>query len=210
MGRELTVGRNPTRTPRLIAGCIVLLGCGVVAALGFVLLVKSGRPLLPSSREYRPVSAREARLFATARRDIYPEDVRRDVASYADTTVVWAGIIRRLDLQEEGGALVMRFETEHRYFDWIEDNSARSAIYYPSDTGEGTFHVAWTMPSNMRDAVERNTHVGDMIIAYGQPAQHEDKVGLYPCVYVRPVPRALCDDSVLSYGRSEPTPPGAR
>lgn len=137
--------------------------------------------LIPGSRHYVAVSPREAAVLNGAALDVFPDDVRRDPTRYTKTLVAWAGIVRSYEMRTEDGSLVIRFDVEHRYFDWIEDSGVQLERYFLSPRGEGMFRAAWAMPLEMRDTIAKQLHTGDMLVVYGIPSEvRNDVVALYP------------------------------
>jgi hypothetical protein len=139
----------------------------MVILLGFTALGCPG--LVPGSRMYKPVSDREAAVLARATRDIYPDDVRGDPQRYSKTLVAWAGILRSYEASKEHDATVLRFDIEHRYFDWIEDFGLQRERLFLSPRGEGAFRAAWSMPLDALGSVPQRVHEGDLLIVYGYP-----------------------------------------
>jgi hypothetical protein len=185
----------------------LLLLAPAVAIAGFVALVflrgvhRGDIMLAPGSRDYRTNSPREKAVFPRARRDVFPSQVRADLARYRQT-VAWAGILDDFSLREEGDSVVVRMYVAHRYFDWIEDHGIQRARYFLSPRGDGRFAAAVAMPREYRKGIEETTKRGDMMIVYGVPAElRGDLIVLNPTEHVRPVPRALWRDDVLEYGR---------
>ena len=158
--------------------------------------------VVPGSGPYEPVSEREGAVFARAVRTVQPQDVRASLDPHRNTLIAWAGIIRSFEVTEEDGSAVVRFDVEHRYFDWIEDFSSSSARYLLSSRGEGIFRSAWSMPVEALDPLSQTIQNGDMLVVYGFPAEVRDEVvGLYPTEYVRLIDSSLVNDEALDYGR---------
>jgi hypothetical protein len=171
---------------------------------GLVFMARSRRlpMLVPGSRPYNPVSEREAAVFARAARDVHPDDARGNPGRYGKTLVAWAGVLRSYEVSKEDNATVLRFDVEHRYFDWIEDVGLQRARYFLSPRGEGTFRAAWSMPFKAFGAVSEKAHVGDMLVVYGYPADLRGQVvGIFPAEYVRLIEAERYSDRQLDYGR---------
>lgn len=195
--RDVKQGRK-----RGLMGCALAGAIAVVTIGGAIMALRAG-VLFPGSRHYQAASPREAAVMETARRDVYPEDVRQSPEQHRDTLVAWAGVVRSMEATEEGAALVLRFDVEHRYFDWLEDIGGR-ARFMPSPRGEGRFRAAWGVPLAAREHLEQLGEVGDLLIVYGKPSDIRDGVvGLYPVEYMRLIPQAEVSDQVLDYGRPD-------
>jgi hypothetical protein len=179
----------------------LLIAAGCVG-LGGLAQVLRKRGLAPGSRPYEPVSARESAFFTRAARDVYPDDVRHDLDRYRKTLVSWAGVVRSFQVSKEDDATVLRFDVEHRYFDWIEDVGLQKARYFLARKGEGAFRAAWSMAHEAFRAASKELHEGDMLVVYGYPAEiRGEVVGLFPTEYVRLIGAELYDDGRLDYGR---------
>ncbi|MEZ4405154.1 MAG: hypothetical protein R3A52_01500 [Polyangiales bacterium] len=158
--------------------------------------------LLPGSGPYRAISPAEARVMESARRDVFPNDVREDLARHAGSRVVWAGVARRLSVQRVGADTVLYLELEHRYFDWIEDHGAQREWYFLSPRGEGRFAAAWALPPGSERYARESLHEGDLFIVYGTQMEVRDGViGFGRTAYLRPIARREWRDDVMDYGR---------
>ena len=156
----------------------------------------------PGSRAYQPLPVWEAKFFAEARRDVYPDDVRRSPESYAKTLVAWTGIIRRVEYRQEAGMDVARFTVEHHYFDWIEDRGAQREVFFLSPRGEGTFVTAWNITAAEEKQFIKQLAEGDMMVAYGYPSAIRDGViALHPTQNMRSIKPEWYRSDVLDYGR---------
>ncbi|WP_437586393.1 hypothetical protein [Sorangium sp. So ce1000] len=187
----------------------VSLAVGGVCFAGLAFLALSGRlpSLAPGSRTYHPVSEQEAAVFARATRDIHPDDVRGNPGRYDKTLVAWAGVLRSYKVSKENDATVLRFDIEHRYFDWIEDSGLQRARYFLSPRGEGAIRAAWSMPLEAFESISEKVHDGDMFVVYGYPADVRGEiVGLFPTEYVRLIQADLYTDRQLDYGRPDAAP----
>jgi hypothetical protein len=111
------------------------------------------------------------KLYEKARRDVYPDDVRRDPQAYAGTLVAWAGVVKSSKVVQlpHGPALVL--VVTHHYFDWIEDHGAQKEIYLLSPRGEGDFVIATPIELDRLEYARKEApdHVGKMLVAVGKP-----------------------------------------
>lgn len=170
--------------------------------VSLVLLVLLTGCFLPGSRAYQPLPLWEAKFSAQASKNIFPQDVLRNPPAYAKTLVVWTGIIRQIQIDQEGEDKVHRFTIEHRYFDWIEDHGIQKERYFLSPRGEGSFALAWGNSSSGDDRFLQQFAVGDMIVAYGYPtAIRGNLVGFYPVQNIRSIKPEWYRTDVLDYGR---------
>jgi hypothetical protein len=152
----------------------------------------------PHSKRYAPEGAAEGALFPKARRDIYPDDVRSNPAEYESQTVLWTGIVRRVDEVEPGK---YRLLVEHHYWDWIEDYSIQTEIAFLSPRGEGQFECRFAGAQNVaRDQIAR---VPDMAIVYGVPrGLGPDGTIIMACPFYKTLPQPLYATNIFEYGRN--------
>jgi hypothetical protein len=129
---------------------------------------------------YRPASRPEKMEFGNDRQDVYPEDVRKDPASYATVRVAWAGIIVSNEAVDEDSGDKISMDTlfEHHYFDWQVNDSAGSKRLLISPRGEGRFRMHWKMDRRNADATSADAmqyaSPGDVAIVYATPESVED------------------------------------
>lgn len=167
-----------------------------------VLFLAAGCPPFPHSRDYRPCSDWEQREFDRARRDVYPDDVRRNLEQHKSTVVAWPGIIveSTFDVGEDG--IDEFFLLEHHYYDWIEDFSVQRETIFLSPRGEGLFKTSWALK---RDAdLEELREVsapGNLAIVYGIPERIEGNVIVLRSTYIRGIDKQWYTTQALDYGR---------
>jgi hypothetical protein len=159
-----------------------------------LLLLLTGCPAAYTAT-YEGGSDTERELLAEARRDIYPDDVRKDPETFRTTTLAWPGIVMsaRPDPSDTGMSEVV---IEHHYWDWMEDHSIQKAKAFLSPRGEGAFvcHAERrTVPS-----IELKTA---MAIAYVRPVEIKDQKLHATCI-VRFFPRVWYATNVMDYGRN--------
>ena len=99
---------------------------------------------MPGSRQYQPLPEWEAKFFAQARRDIFPQDVRQDPQHFKSTLVVWTGIIKSIEHVQYNSSPFVQFTVEHHYFDWVEDFGLQPERFFVSPYGEGYFEAFWS------------------------------------------------------------------
>lgn len=153
-----------------------------------------------SSRPYAPIpGSYEASVFPQARRDIFPEDVRKGLKSYRSTILLWTGVVKESKIV--GKELKTRFK--HHYWDWIEDYSTQRQIAFLSPRGEGYFECSQKIESH---TVERpmNIPVADeMAIVYGSPrkVKSDGTVELDCLPAMRSLPPEKYGTDIWDYGR---------
>jgi hypothetical protein len=171
--------------------------------LAGVAVLTSGCPgVVPGSRPYRPLPQWEAKFFPQARRDIFPNEVRRKPDGFTNTLVVWTGVITNIAFFNDERSRVVRFTADHHYFDWIEDMSIQRERFFLSPRGEGAFAAAWRAESPEEQKFVAQFAVGDMLIAYGYPSLiRSNVVALYPTQNIRPIKPQWYRTDILDYGR---------
>jgi hypothetical protein len=162
------------------------------------LLVVGARP---GSRPYAPLPKFETKFFAQAKRDVFPDEVRKEPARFKDVLVAWTGIIKSIDYFNDGASRVARLTAEHCYFDWIEDFGVQHERFFPSPRGEGQFAAAWRVDTPADRQFIEQFAVGDFLIAYGKPSLIREKVvGLFPVENLRAIKPEWFRRDVLDYG----------
>lgn len=172
-----------------------------VLLVGILILMEGCPGLLPGSRAYQPLPQWEAKFFAQAKRDVFPNDVHQKPGVAVNTLVVWTGIITNIEFRGDESSRFARLTVEHHYFDWIEDFSVQRARYFLSPRGEGFFVVAWSVESSVDQQFIDQFSIGDMLVAYGFPKVHGDSIGLYPTENLRAIKPPWFRTDVLEYGR---------
>lgn len=171
--------------------------------LVLILLSLSGCPgAFPGSQPYKPLPKWESQFFEKAKRDIFPNDVRKSPETYEKNLVVWPGIIKSITIDTENSSQIARFKVEHHYFDWIEDYGIQREKYFLSPRGEGLFALAWRVDTQEDKLFIQQFAVDDMIIAYGYPnIVKDDLIGFYPTQNMRSIKPKWYRTDVLDYGR---------
>jgi hypothetical protein len=171
--------------------------------LTIVVVLTIGCGVTYSSRRYRPENDDEARLFAKAHRDVFPDDIRQDIEKHRPTLVLWSGIIKQAEIGEQRN--VLRVLIEHHYWDWIEDYGPQKAIAFLSPRGEGRFECRIPVQaSKLNEGIPR---LGDMAIVYGTPARStNDGVLVMDCVTLRSFKKDFYSTEIVEYGRNFSNP----
>ncbi len=158
------------------------------------------------TRHYKPVSRWERSVYAAARKDVYPDDVRSAPTKYREDLLVWPGIISRANITERGDTLWADITIEHHFYDWLVDSSFKK--YWLSPKGEGVFTAAWSMPKEWGlEEARKHIRPGEMVIVYGHPEGVSGAtVRFGHAEYIRLIPKFFYSTSILEYGRpGEPT-----
>jgi hypothetical protein len=171
----------------VLAACAVLVGCATTGLMG--------------TSPYHPANEKEKVEFDRANRNVYPDDVRKHMSEFKDTTIAWAGIIRESILTNEDGNVLVVLTIDHHYYDWILDFGTPFGTYWLSPRGEGLFKVRATYKSEA-DAIKFAAK-GNMVIAYGTTAMVDSDGIIYVNATVIKTIRDSFNIDQLDYGRSE-------
>jgi hypothetical protein len=158
--------------------------------------------LLACSHVYRPGTDWEQREFDASVRDVYPNDVRADLAKHAHTQVAWVGLITEVHIDEAVEPALMQLAVDHKFFSWTQDGT--SFQYWPSPRGEGSFATRWPMqPEWDLDQMRALILPGDMVIVYGVPesVRADGTIELGQARYIRHVPKEYFRTDKVEYGR---------
>jgi hypothetical protein len=157
----------------------------------------------PGPRAYQPLPRQEAAIAAQARRDVLPDDVRRNPQACAETLVAWTGVITNIEYFTNISPRLVRFTADHRYFDWQEDSGKESGRFQLSSRGEGAFAVQWVAQTPYDLKFVYQFAIGDMLIAYGYPTIiRSNYIGLNPSENLRAIKPKWYTSEGLDYGRS--------
>lgn len=157
-----------------------------------------------SSRLYAPSTDQERQLFSSARRNIFPDDVRQDVDAHRTTLVAWTGIMksaRWLDREQS----TAEFLIEHHYWDWVEDHSIQPEVAFLSPRGEGLFSCIkpFVKPSIQSEVVNPLPPPESMAVAYGYPevVHAQSEIVELRCVGISAAPAEWYGTDIWDYGR---------
>ena len=117
-----------------------------------------------SSSKFEPTTLEEKTAFGRASRDVFPSDVRREPARYANTTVFWTGVTRGIT----NGAPIV----EHHYFDNAVEGHGGVWL---SPWGEGTFCL---LDAPAEVATQFKSERPQFVRAYGVPVVTKDGICL--------------------------------
>lgn len=169
------------------------------------LLLLPGCFATASPRAYGPQDADEEQIFRLARRDIFPRDVRNDVASYRSLLLLWSGIIVDSHVQHYPDGDFLELLIEHHYWDWTEnysDGAGRNgaASVFLSPRGEGFFGCSF--PVTESNTPSSTAQVQEMAIVYGVPDRvTDDGIVVLDCAVLRSLKKEYYTTDVRNYGR---------
>jgi hypothetical protein len=124
---------------------------------------------------YEPLKGPEIIEYSHDRTGVYPDDVRQNLDRYTNTPVVWAGVIRSTDANEEdiGGKIWATSIFTHHYYDWKQVERDGKVKLVVSPRGEGFFRTDWHLLKKDPDATahkaERYAAKGKLALVYGVP-----------------------------------------
>jgi hypothetical protein len=161
---------------------------------------------------YQPRNRHEEIEFRNDRLDVYPDDVRKDLAHYGNLRVAWAGIIVSNSVTADDmtanpdGKFRMETVFQHHYFDWEQDDHPDGLNLLISPRGEGNFRMRWKVHRNDPDAPEQDAmkyaHPGKLAIVYGTPESvDDDGTIVLRYHYIRIISPEHFSASELDYGR---------
>jgi len=171
-------------------------------------LLAAGLVSCAKDAPYHPVTKPEKIEYRNDRGDIYPEDVRKNLAYFSKVRVAWAGIIQSNNATEEDLDGKIRMETlfTHHYFDWTQDEHAHGVRLLISPRGEGVFRMRWHVSRKDPDASEADAMKyaapGKLALVYGTPESIDDDgtivLGYH---YIRILGPGHFSATELDYGR---------
>lgn len=168
--------------------------------LAGVCIIFIGCPIGPHSRHYKPVSDWERDAFEKANREVYPQDVRDDIAKYDSARIAWPGVIQNITTRVTDTGLAIDLIIEHHYYNWIEDFSIQQEHIFLSPHGEGLFETTWYLkPDSDKDKIAE--FIGDMAIVYGIPRGVYDSVIDVRAYYVRVIDQQWYATDIFEYKR---------
>jgi hypothetical protein len=157
---------------------------------------------------YHPVTRPEKIEYRNDRPDIYPEDVRKNLAYYSKVRVAWAGIILSNNATEEDVDGKIRMDTVfvHHYFDWTQDDHSDGVRLLISPRGEGLFRMRWSVSRRDRDATDADAMKyaapGKLALVYGTPESvDDDGTIVLRYHYIRILGPGHFSANELTYGR---------
>jgi hypothetical protein len=175
--------------------------------IALAVIVAGGFVACESNAPYQPINKPEEMEYKQARLEVYPEDVRKDLDHYTNTTVAWVGVIRSTEAQEDdtGGGISAQSVFDHHYFDWDQDTDPALNLLV-SPRGEGEFACHWVLRKKNNDGsaydAEKFARQGKLAIVYGVPESvMPDGTVVLRYHYLRVIPRSQFVTNSVSYGR---------
>jgi hypothetical protein len=156
---------------------------------------------------YHPVSGPEKIEYRNDRPDIYPEDVRKDLAHFSKVRVAWAGIILSNNATEvDMDGIQMDTVFKSHYFDWTQDDHPSGVCLLISPRGEGDFRMRWQLNRKDQDATYvdalKYAAPGKLALVYGTPVSIDpDGTIVLRYHYIRVLDTAQFTANELNYGR---------
>jgi hypothetical protein len=157
---------------------------------------------------YKPVTRHERIEYRNDRGDIYPEDVRKDLAYYSKVRVAWAGIILSNNSvgDDVDGRIRMDTVFQQHYFDWEQDEHPDGVRLLVSPRGEGNFRMRWHAVRKDPDATEddamKYARPGKLALVYGTPESIDaDGTIVLRYHYIRILGTGHFSATELTYGR---------
>jgi hypothetical protein len=181
------VSIQPSRTSRWLELLLVaaLVGCGTRAG----------------DYPFQPRDAGEERAFAAARKDIFPTDVRADLANYRETLLLWSGVVVASAVREQAGQKVLLALFEHHYWDWMMHLGPHGHMAYVSPRGKGMFQCV--SPAENLRLGEEALPLSNLAAVYGVPtAVNEQGVVILRCVLIRTGEHDAYTTKQWDYGRA--------
>jgi hypothetical protein len=110
--------------------------------------------LSAQSRLYQPASEEEKQFYASINKNIWPDDVRKNIGEYTNTLVCWVGIIENVTVDFNNDEYyILGIYIKHYYYDWIEDFGIGNRPIKLSSDGEGYIFCNYYMKKNWEEDV---------------------------------------------------------
>ncbi len=152
------------------------------------------------TKAYQPHTEWEKEALQKARKDIYPDDVRKDLEKYRTTEVVWPGIIAETEFYENADNYQLVMLLEHHYFNWEREATDRDIRYFLSSQGEGWFQTSWYFKKDTEKSfIDEKFAPGNLAFVYGVPDTVADGDVILTAAYVRTVDRENYDAEFYDY-----------
>lgn len=136
---------------------------------------------IPSSALYKPTNPGEDESLKNADKSILPFDVKRSSQTFENKSVVWTGIVKKLDIYSKNNETIADIYLEHRYYDFIEDFSIQQEKMFVSPFGEGEYILRQKMNSEIpfdeiKKELPKIIFKECFLITYGKVGKIENKV----------------------------------
>jgi len=138
---------------------------------------------IPNSAPYKPTNPGEDEALKNATKSILPFDVKRASQSVESKSVVWTGIVKKLDVYSKDNETIADIYLEHRYYDFIEDFSIQQEKMFVSPFGEGEYILRQKMNSKIPFEEIKKEHPKIIfrecfLITYGKVGKIENGIPL--------------------------------
>jgi hypothetical protein len=156
-----------------------------------------------ASREYQPSSDMEKQHYQRIDKNIWPDDVRKDIGKYRGSAVGWVGIVEKYMTDFTNREYnIIGFYVKHHYYDWIEDMGPQNKPISLSPDGEGYFVCYYLFRKEFDPKEIVKDFVGYAIINYGSPVRvAEDGSIELTTEYMRIIDKEHVNPNWLKYGR---------
>jgi hypothetical protein len=145
-----------------------------------------GFSFLSCMEYYMPKSEWEMQEYSQTDFQVYPNQVRRDLANYKSTRIAWVGIIQESEFYENPDNYEVILLLEHRYFDWAADYSMTKSKYVVSTQGDGLFQTSWRLKKDADlDYFMDRFGKGNLAIVYATPDTVINDIVLVKSRYIR-------------------------
>lgn len=177
-----------THLRKICVGLVVLTG-----------LLQACAALMPVPRAYRPENSREEVLWAKARRDVFPEDVRKRPEAFRNELMAWPGVITLADREAGKQGRVWKLILAHHYWDWTEQTGRPAERVLLSPRGEGFFQCMQPALDSAKPYDPRE----EFAVVYGYPEKvlDNDVIQMH-CVSLRTFHRSTYTTEAVEYGRT--------
>lgn len=137
---------------------------------------------VPKSKYYQPINPGEKEVLKKADKSILPNDVKNDLLTNKNKSVVWTGIVEKVDFQTtKDNEVIVDIYLQHRFYDFIEDFSIQQEKMFVSPFGEGTYILRKKM--NKKISIEQLKSEFPKIIfkecfmiTYGKITENENEI----------------------------------
>ncbi|HEY3196706.1 MAG TPA: hypothetical protein VGJ57_01740 [Nitrospirales bacterium] len=168
----------------IIAVCVVFSGC-------------------PHTQLYGGLTSEEKEEFKKSNREVYPDDVRKDLEKFRTVEMAWPGVILDSKVVDKGDHLDILLLLEHHYYDWLLDHSIQREKIFLSPRGEGLFRTSFSAKKQAAESeiFQESITSGNLVIVYGKPEKLEDNIIVLSCGYPSLINRKWFRTDILDYGR---------
>lgn len=137
-----------------------------------------------SSSYYKPINPGEDETLKKADKSILPLDIKKESQSYDNISVVWTGIVEKMDIYKtKDDETIVDIYLQHRYYDFIEDFSIQQEKMFVSPFGEGEFILRKKMDKKipideLRNELPKAVFKECFLLTYGKIGKTEKGIPL--------------------------------